>query len=108
MKTLIISIGLFTLTSFYESTWYGKAFHGNYTKSGEIFDKNKLTCASNKFPLGSILKITNKENGKSVVVRCNDTGSMPMHVIDLSEGAFKKIADLKTGRVKVQIKIIKW
>lgn len=108
MKILIISICLFTLTSFYECTFYGGSFHGNYTKSGEIFDKNKLTAASNKLPLGAVIKVTNKENGKSVVVKINDTGAMPKHVIDLSEKAFKKIADLKQGRIKVKISILKW
>lgn len=108
MKIIAIVICYFCLTSFYQATYYGGSFHGNYTKSGEIFDKNKLTCASNKFPLGSILKITNKDNGKSVVVRCNDTGEMPENVVDLSEGAFKRIAKLSDGRVEIKVNIVKW
>lgn len=108
MKTILVITLMFCLTSFYECTYYGNAFQGNYTKSGEIFDKNKLTAASNKLPLGAVIKVINKENGKSVVVRINDSGAMPNHVIDLSEKAFKKIADLKQGRIKVKINIIKW
>ena len=108
MRIIIIAMCFYCLTSFYECTWYGNALHGNFTKSGEIFDKNKLTAASNKLPLNSIIKVTNKDNGKSVIVRINDTGEMPKHVIDLSEKAFKQIADLKTGRIKVKVKIIKW
>jgi rare lipoprotein A len=107
-RFIIIGMCFFCLTSFYEATYYGGSFHGNYTKSGEIFDKNKLTAASNKLPLGALIKVTNKDNGKSVVVKINDTGAMPNHVIDLSEKAFKKIADLKTGRIKVKVNIIKW
>jgi rare lipoprotein A len=67
-----------------------------------------MTCASNKFPIGAILKVTNTKNKKSVIVRCNDKGGMPNHVIDLSKGAFKKIAKLEEGRINVKIAIIKW
>lgn len=62
-----------------------------------------MTCASNVFQMGLKLKVTNIENGKSVIVRVTDKGAMPDHVIDLSEGAFKKIANLKQGRIKVRI-----
>jgi len=95
----------FCLTSF-TCTWYGGSFHGNYTKSGEVFDKNKLTCASNHFKLGTRLKITNVDNGKSVIVKVNDTGSFKDKNIDLSEAAFKRIADLKKGRIEIRIKKI--
>ena len=108
MRTIIGIVCFFSLTSFYEATYYGGSFHGNYTKSGEIFDKNKLTAASNKLPLGALIKVTNKDNGKSVIVKINDTGAMPENVIDLSEKAFKKIADLKTGRIKIKVNIIRW
>ena len=106
MKTIIGIICIWCLSSFYESTWYN--LEGNITKSGEVFKSNKMTCASNKFPIGAILKVTNKENKRSVIVRVNDKGGMPNHVIDLSKGAFKKIADLKTGRIKIKVNIIRW
>ena len=108
MKVIIGIMCFFCLSSFYEATYYGGSFHGNYTKSGEIFDKNKLTAASNKLPLGALIKVTNKENGKSVVVKINDCGKMKSNVIDLSESAFKKIAKLSDGRIKVSVSIIKW
>ena len=108
MKTIVIVMCYFCLTSFYQATFYGGSFHGNYTKSGEIFDKNKLTCASNKFPLGAVIKVTNKKNKKSVIVKVNDTGAMPENVVDLSEGAFKRIAKLSEGRVEIKVNIIKW
>lgn len=106
MKTIIGIVCFFCLTSFYESTWYN--LEGNITKSGEIFKSNGMTCASNKFPIGAVLKVTNKENKKSVIVRVNDCGKMKDNVIDLSKGAFKKIANLKTGRIKIKVNIIKW
>ena len=54
------------------ASWYGKSFHGKKTASGEVFDMNKMTCASNSHKMGTKLKVTNKSNGKSVVVRVND------------------------------------
>lgn len=108
MKIILIIMCFFCLTSFYEATYYGGSLQGNATKSGEIFDKNKLTCASNKFPLGAVLKITNRKNNKSVIVKVNDTGAMPNHVIDLSEKAFSKISKLSTGRIKIKVNVIKW
>lgn len=105
MKVLILSLLMYTLSS-WECTYYGKAFHNNYTYSGERFDMNGMTCASNVFRMGLKLKVTNIENNKSIVVTVNDKGAMPNNVIDLSEGAFKKIASLKKGRIKVRIKPI--
>jgi rare lipoprotein A len=104
MKYLLIMC-FYCLTSF-TCTWYGGSFHGNFTKSGDVFDKNKMTCASNHFKLGTRLKITNVENGKSVIVKVNDTGSFKDKNIDLSEGAFKRIADLKQGRIEIKVKKI--
>jgi len=104
-RGLQLTMCFYCFTSF-TCTWYGSAFHGNYTKSGEIFDKNKLTCASNHFKLGTRLKITNIENGKSVIVKVNDTGAFKDKNIDLSEGAFKRIANLKQGRIEIKVKKI--
>ena len=86
------------------ATFYGGAFHGNLTYSGEKFDKNKLTCASNHYKMGTMLEVTNVLNGKSVVVKVNDKGSFEGKKIDLSESAFKRIADLKLGIIKVNVK----
>lgn len=88
-------------------SWYGSAFHGNTTKSGEIFDKNKLTCASNTHKLGTKLKVINTENNKSVVVTVNDTGAFTKVTLDLSEKAFSKIADLEQGIATVKIKVLR-
>lgn len=108
MKKIIL-IGALFLTSFtFNATYYGENFNGNVTFSGEKFDMNKMTAASNHFPIGTKLKVTNIENGKSVIVRVNDKGNFDRYTIDLSKGAFKKIADLKTGRIKIKVNIIKW
>lgn len=92
MKTLI-----------FLATFYGGVFHGRLTASGERFDKNKFTCASNYYKIGTILEVTNIANGKSVVVKVNDRGGFKGMKLDLSEGAFKRIADLKKGVLKVRV-----
>jgi rare lipoprotein A len=92
---------------FMVATWYGGNFHGNITKSGEVFNKNKYTCASNIHKLGTKLKVTNIENNKSVIVKVNDTGKLKANSIDLSEGAFKKIAELDKGVIKIKVQKVK-
>ena len=73
------------------ASWYGRQFHGRKTASGETFDMNALTAAHRSLPLNCFIRVTNKANGKSVVVKVNDRG--PFHgnrVLDLSYGALKQ------------------
>ena len=87
------------------ATWYGNQFNGRLTASGERFNQRAMTCASNKHKLGTRLKVTNTANGKSVVCRVNDTGKLGKGVVvDLSKGAFAKIAPLSQGKIKVTVK----
>lgn len=87
------------------ATWYGNQFHGRLTASGERFNQHAMTCASNKHKFGTHLKVTNLANGKSVVCRVNDRGKLGRGVVvDLSKGAFAKIAPLSQGKVKVTVK----
>ena len=108
MKTKLLIFGFICVsamkTTTHKATYYSDHFVGRETKSGEIFDQNKLTCASNIFPIGTRLKLTNIENNKSVVVRVNDTGSFKRVTLDLSKKAFKRIAKLEIGIVKIKIK----
>ena len=86
------------------ATWYGNQFHGRLTASGERFNQHAMTCASNKHKFGTQLKVTNLANGKSVVCRVNDRGPLGKGVVvDLSKGAFAKIAPLSQGRIKVKV-----
>ena len=88
------------------ATWYGSQFHGRLTASGERFNQHAMTCASNKHKLGTRLKVTNTANGKSVICRVNDTGKLGKGVVvDLSKGAFAKIAPLSQGKVKVKVTV---
>lgn len=110
-STMLLWVALTSLTAkdvhYHMVSWYGKPFHGRYTKSGEIFDMYKLTCASNTYKFGTKLKVTNPETGKSVVVRVNDSGGFSKIKLDLSMEAFKRIADLQRGCIKVTIKVLK-
>lgn len=84
---------------------YGGKHHGRRTSSGKVFDKNGMTCAHMTLPFGTKLKVTNLKTGASVIVTVTDRGNFGKlgRVIDLSEGAFKKIAPLKQGVVNVKI-----
>jgi len=86
------------------ASWYGGSFHGKKTATGDKFDLNKFTCASNRYPLGTWLKVTNLRNGKSVVVRVNDRMHPRMkRIVDLSKGAAGEIGMISTGVAKVQV-----
>lgn len=90
----------------YRVSWYGGKHHGRITKSGAVFDKNKMTCAaSKKFKIGDKLEVVNKRNDKKVVVVVTDRGNFERlgRVLDLSEGAFKRIEDLRQGVADVTI-----
>lgn len=89
-------------------SWYGNESicwqWGGYTRSGEMFNENALTCASPyKADIGKWFKVSYM--GKSVVVRVNDTGSFKKYGrrLDLSKGAFKRLAPLAKGVITVKI-----
>lgn len=110
--TLLISILFFTspiTSNAATASYYGKQFHLKRTASGEIFDMHKMTTASNSHKMGTILEVTNLANSKKVRVRVNDRGGFSKYgrTLDLSRGAFAKIADLDKGLCKVNIKVIK-
>lgn len=86
------------------ASWYGRQFHGRKTASGETFDMNAMTAAHRSLPLNCYIRVTNKTNGKSVVVKVNDRG--PFHgnrVLDLSYGAAKQLGITNAGTAKVNI-----
>jgi rare lipoprotein A len=89
------------------ASWYGRLFQGHQTASGENFDMNGLTCAHRSLPLGSLVRVTNLNNHKSVVVRVNDRGPLPDNrVIDLSYAAAQFIGFGGRGTAPVRIELI--
>jgi rare lipoprotein A len=90
-------------------SYYGGNFHGKKAANGEIYNKNNLTCAATKnYKFGTILKVTNIKNGKSVIVEVTDRGNFAKfgRTLDLSEKAFKTIGNIKSGLFKVYIEIL--
>jgi rare lipoprotein A len=90
------------------ASWYGREFNGKKTASGERFDMNGLTAAHKTLPFGTIIKVKNFDNGKTVTVRVNDRGPYRgKRIVDLSYGAAKKLGMIKGGQTQVGIKIVK-
>lgn len=86
------------------ASWYGRQFHGRKTASGDTFDMNGLTAAHRSLPLNCYVKVTNKTNGKSVVVKVNDRGPFQGNrVMDLSYGAAKQLGITSKGVGNVSI-----
>ena len=88
-----------------KASWYGPRFHGKKTANGEVYDQMAFTAAHKSLPFGTLLKLTNPRNGKSVVVRINDRGPyIPGRQLDLSKGAAIQLGVMKNGvsRLKVE------
>ena len=86
------------------ASYYGNQFHGRHTSDGSIYHRDSMTCAHRTLPFGTVLKVTNKANGKKVVVRVNDRGPFVRgRMIDLSYAAAKYIGMLHAGVVAVEI-----
>lgn len=87
------------------ASYYGKAFHGRKTASGQIYNMNKLTAAHRRLPFGTKLRVINLKNNREVIVRINDRGPYKTgRIIDLSKAAARKLGMLRNGIVKVKIK----
>jgi rare lipoprotein A (peptidoglycan hydrolase) len=89
------------------ASWYGARHHGKRTASGEIFDQNKFTAAHRTLPWGSIVRVTNLDNGKSVEVRINDRGPFKKgRIVDLSRAAARALGMLRSGLSPVQMELL--
>lgn len=105
--TLFLTLGSCgrTIRETGKASYYAGQFIGKKTANGETFRKRKLTAASKTLPFGTMVKVKNLQNGKTVKVRINDRGPFVQgRIIDLSWKAAKKIDMLETGVVPVQIK----
>lgn len=89
------------------ASWYGSAFHGRLTANGEVYDQYHLSAAHPTFPLPSYARVTNLENGDSVIVRVNDRGPYhPGRIIDLSNKAAEMLEVQNKGTVKVRVQYV--
>jgi 3D (Asp-Asp-Asp) domain-containing protein len=89
------------------ASWYGGDFHGRPTASGTVYDQFKLTAAHRLLPLGSAVRVTNAENGRSVEVVINDRGPfIKGRIIDLSYAAAEQLGGVDPGTLPVVVEVI--
>lgn len=90
-----------------QASFYANKFNGRKTASGEIFDQRKFTCASNVLPLGTWIKVTNLNNGRTAVVKINDRIHPKMkRIVDVSRAAAVKLGYISRGLTRVKIELL--
>jgi rare lipoprotein A len=95
------------------ATYYGQRFDGKVTASGARFDMNAMVAAHPTYPFGTIVRVTNLRNNRSVQVRILDRGpgSGPRAegiLIDLSYGAARALDFIQAGRTRVRLEVVRW
>ena len=96
------------------ASWYGRAFHGKKTANGETYDMNTLSAAHKTLPLPTYARVTNRKNGRSVIVRVNDRGPYKSdhgtdtrnRIIDVSRKAAQMLGFLRAGIAPVEVRYI--
>jgi rare lipoprotein A len=102
-----VSLGPVQLTVSGYASWYGPGFNGNLSASGEVFNENAMTAAHPSLPFGTQVRVTNMDNGLSVVVRINDRGPyVGDRLIDLSSGAAEVIGLTSSGVAPVKLDVL--
>jgi rare lipoprotein A len=104
-KTVSMPAGSFSQEGI--ASWYGAEFEGKPTASGEIFNASQFTAAHPTLPFGTMLRVTNKHNNKTVTVRINDRGPfVSARIIDLSRAAAQQLDMIKTGTAPVFVESV--
>lgn len=96
------------------ASWYGPAFDGNFTANGEVYDMYAVSAAHKSLPFGTVVRVTDLETGRSIVVRINDRGPfVEGRIIDLSFGAARQLGlsgqtpdDTGRGVTRVGLKVL--
>ncbi len=90
-----------------QASWYGPGFHGRTTANGERYNQEALTAAHPSLPFGTRIRVVNKNNGRSVIVRVNDRGPYAGgRILDLSAGAAKILGMMSSGIAPIQLQIL--
>jgi rare lipoprotein A len=90
-----------------QASFYSDKHQNRKTASGEIYRQELKTAAHKKLPLGSNVKVTNTNNGKSVIIKINDRGPFAKgRIIDLSKSAFNSIGNTSSGVINVKIEVV--
>jgi rare lipoprotein A len=98
-------------TQFGLASYYGPGFHGEITASGRSFNQWSMVAAHRTLPLGTVVRVTNLQNGRQVVVRIVDRGPYGRNrrkgtIIDLSTGAAQRLRSIKPGLVPVRVEVL--
>ncbi|MGB3146817.1 MAG: septal ring lytic transglycosylase RlpA family protein, partial [Paracoccaceae bacterium] len=89
------------------ASWYGPGLHGRNTANGEVYDMNRLTAAHRTLPLPSLVKVTNLENRRQLIVRVNDRGPFVRgRIIDLSKRAAELLDMRRNGTARVRVEFL--
>ena len=89
------------------ASWYGPDFHGRLTANGEVFDMHGISAAHPTMPLPSYARVTNLDNGRSIIVRVNDRGPYAQNrIIDLSIGAANALHFYGNGLARVRVEYV--
>jgi rare lipoprotein A len=89
------------------ASYYHDSLHGNKTASGQVYDKNKISAAHKRLPLGSKVRVTDTKTGRSIVVHINDRGPFIRgRIIDLSRRAAKDLGIIKRGITPVKVEVL--
>lgn len=92
-----------------KASWYGERFQGRPTASGEAFDMYRFTAAHKTLPFHTIVRVTEPQSNRTVVVRINDRGPFsPGRVIDLSYGAAVDLGLIGPGVMPVELEVLQW
>ena len=106
-KSQEVAINLITFPFQGWASWYGPKFHGRFSANGERFNQYAMTAAHKTLPFGTKVRVTNLDNGNSVIVRINDRGPfIPGRVIDLSSAAALVLGMIQNGVVPVKVEVI--
>jgi len=127
MKSVVIGAGIFLVlignfsiyaervlkTQVGEATFYSSRFQDHKTASGRIFDNNKAIAAHLTYPFGTVVRVTNLRNGRSVNVVIVDRGPFGKNrrdgaIIDLSPAAAERLGILKSGKARVKLEVLAW
>ena len=92
-----------------KASWYGPGFHGKATANGEQYNQKGMTAAHRLLPMNTMLKVTNMENGRSVVVRINDRGPYKKNrILDLTQTAAERLGYFNQGTAKVSLEVLEY
>ena len=90
------------------ASWYGGKFHGRKTASGARFNKEAMTAAHKTLPFGTIVRVTHLKSRRSIVVKITDRGPyIRGRIIDLSQGAARKLGMIRSGLAKVRVTVLR-